>query len=233
MNPVIFTGTDSGLYARTRGVRGKNRILTYTVYRFLSFAGKEDDTLAAYIKETLFPMEDALDFSLIDDYLALDPYFCPVPEEGSFDAFFLYTAISILENAFDEFALGDELAIIDDLILTKYPVLGSVALDDADIRLDALIGSGAEFYAVLYLALTRYPSALGSLLPQFGSAYHDSYQFTGDDTALYDFMDEYFETKNCMLQPFSWNFPTRLLTQHLVIIRLTLRHCLRRKLRGF
>lgn len=163
---------------------------------------KEDDTLAAYIKETLFPMEDALDFSLIDDYLALDPYFCPVPEEGSFDAFFLYTAISILENAFDEFALGDELAIIDDLILTKYPVLGSVALDDADIRLDALIGSGAEFYAVLYLALTRYPSALGSLLPQFGAAYHDSYQFTGDDTALYDFMDEYFETKNCMLQPF-------------------------------
>ena len=117
---------------------GVKRILTYTVYRFLSFAGKEDDTLAAYIKETLFPMEDALDFSLIDDYLALDPYFCPVPEEGSFDAFFLYTAISILENAFDEFALGDELAIIDDLILTKYPVLGSVALDDADIRLDAL-----------------------------------------------------------------------------------------------
>ena len=56
-------------------------------------------------------MEDALDFSLIDDYLALDPYFCPIPEEDSFDAFFLYTAISILENAFDEFALGDELAI--------------------------------------------------------------------------------------------------------------------------
>ena len=137
---------------------GVKRILTYTVYRFLSFAGKEDDTLAAYIKETLFPMEDALDFSLISDYLALDPYFCPIPEEDSFDAFFLYTAISILENAFDEFALGDELAIIDDLILTKYPVLGSVALDDSDIRLDALIGSGAEFYAVLYLALTRYPS---------------------------------------------------------------------------
>lgn len=181
---------------------GVKRILTYTVYRFLSFAGKEDDTLAAYIKETLFPMEDALDFSLISDYLALDPYFCPIAEEDSFDAFFLYTAISILENAFDEFALGDELAIIDDLILTKYPVLGSVALDDADIRLDALIGSGVEFYAVLYLALTRYPSALGSLLPQFGAAYHDSYQFTGDDTALYDFMDEYFETKNCMLQPF-------------------------------
>ena len=130
---------------------GVKRILTYTVYRFLSFAGKEDDTLAAYskwvifhklcysynccfwiiaayIKETLFPMEDALDFSLISDYLALDPYFCPIPEEDSFDAFFLYTAISILENAFDEFALGDELAIIDDLILTKYPVLGSVAI---------------------------------------------------------------------------------------------------------
>lgn len=28
---------------------GVKRILTYTVYRFLSFAGKEDDTLAAYI----------------------------------------------------------------------------------------------------------------------------------------------------------------------------------------
>ena len=113
---------------------GVKRILTYTIYRFLSFAGKEDDTLAAYLKETLFPMEQTLDFSLIDDYLALDPYFCPVLEEDSFDAFFLYTAISILENAFDEFALGDELAIIDELILTKYPVLGSVTLDDADIR---------------------------------------------------------------------------------------------------
>ena len=181
---------------------GVKRILTYTVYRFLSFAGEEDDTLAAYLKDTLFPMDETLDFSLIDDYLDLDPYFCPVLKEGSFDVFFLYTAISILENAFDEFALGDELAIIDDLILTKYPVLGSVSLDDAGIRLDALIGNGAEFYAVLYLALTRYPSALGSLLPQFGAAYHDSYQFTGDDTALYDFMDEYFETKNCLLQPF-------------------------------
>ena len=144
---------------------GVKRILTYTVYRFLSFAGKEDDTLAAYIKETLFPMEDALDFSLIDDYLALDPYFCPVPEEGSFDAFFLYTAISILENAFDEFALGDELAIIDDLILTKYPVLGSVALDDADIRLDALIGSGAEFYAVLSVSTWFTASAVWRRLP--------------------------------------------------------------------
>ena len=51
---------------------GVKRILTYTIYRFLSFAGKEDDTLAAYLKETLFPMEQTLDFSLIDDYLALD-----------------------------------------------------------------------------------------------------------------------------------------------------------------
>ena len=32
---------------------GVKRILTYTVYRFLSFAGKEDDTLAAYIKENI------------------------------------------------------------------------------------------------------------------------------------------------------------------------------------
>ena len=32
---------------------GVKRILTYTVYRFLSFAGKEDDTLAAYIKENV------------------------------------------------------------------------------------------------------------------------------------------------------------------------------------
>ena len=80
---------------------GVKRILTYTVYRFLSFAGEEDDTLAAYLKDTLFPTDETLDFSLIDDYLDLDPYFCPVLKEDSFDVFFLYTAISILENAFD------------------------------------------------------------------------------------------------------------------------------------
>lgn len=212
---------------------GVKRILTYTVYRFLSFAGKEDDTLAAYIKETLFPMEDALDFSLISDYLALDPYFCPVPEEGSFDAFFLYTAISILENAFDEFALGDELAIIDDLILTKYPILGSVALDDADIRLDALIGSGAEFYAVLYLALTRYPSALGSLLPQFGTA---TMTVTSSPATTQHFTISWMnilKRKTVCCSHFSWNFPTRLLTQHSVITRLTLKHCSQPKFRDF
>lgn len=212
---------------------GVKRILTYTVYRFLSFAGKEDDTLAAYIKETLFPMEDALDFSLISDYLALDPYFCPIPEEDSFDAFFLYTAISILENAFDEFALGDELAIIDDLILTKYPVLGSVALDDSDIRLDALIGSGAEFYAVLYLALTRYPSALGSC---FRSLALPTMTVTSSPATTQRFTISWMNIlrrKTVCCSHFSWNFPTRLLTQHSAITRLTLRHCLRRKLRGF
>ena len=42
------------------------------------------------------------------------------PLNGSFDAFFLYTAISILENAFDEFALGDRFGFRISNRLTRF-----------------------------------------------------------------------------------------------------------------
>lgn len=187
-------------YMHTHGASGVKRVLTYTVFRFLSFAGKENDTLAAELKETLFPLESELDFAVIEEYLAADLYFSPSLEENSFDAFFLYSAISMVDGAFDEFSTGDDLAIVDRLILSCCPVVSSIELSDPAVMLDAVIQNGADFYAGLYLALTRYSSALGTLLPQFSRVYREEYHFTDEDTILFDFMDEYFETKNCILQ---------------------------------
>lgn len=180
---------------------GVKRVLTYTIFRFFSFAGKENRDLAIRLKELLFPVETTLDFSVIESYLSEDLFFSPSLEEDSFDAFFLYAAVSIVENAFDEFSAGDALAVVDNLVISLYPVLCSAALDDTDTRLDAIVENGAEFYAALYLALTRYSSSLGIILPKLSSVYRPEFHFTGEDTVLCDFMDEYFETKNCVLQP--------------------------------
>ena len=162
---------------------GVKRVLTYTIFRFFSFAGKENRDLAIRLKELLFPVETTLDFSVIESYLSEDLFFSPSLEEDSFDAFFLYAAVSIVENAFDEFSAGDALAVVDNLVISLYPVLCSAALDDTDTRLDAIVENGAEFYAALYLALTRYSSSLVIKLPKLSSLYPQEYNI------------------NCVLQP--------------------------------
>ena len=176
---------------------GIKRLLTYTIFRFFSFAGKETNTLAPDLKKQLFADQDVLDFDMIETYLTEDYYFSPSFEENSFDPFYLCAAIYIAEGSLAEYAIGNELDVVDNLILSMYPVLSSAALDDETLVLDSLIGSGAEFYAALYLALTRYPSQAGMLLPKLSHVYHRDYHFTSEDFVLYDFMDEYFEQKNC------------------------------------
>lgn len=180
---------------------GVKRILTYTIFRFFSFAGKEDDTLASTLKDTLFPCNDTFDFALIERYLSEDTAFSPSFEAESYDPFFLYTAICVVEDFFDDTISSDELSVVDNLIFSLYPALGSVILDDDAIRFDAILQSGGEFYAALYLALTRYSASLGKLLPKFSAVYQEDFHFTCEDFILYDFMDEYFEQKHCLANP--------------------------------
>lgn len=180
---------------------GIKRILTYTVFRFFSFAGKEDSALAQHLKNSLFPCEDTFDFSLIERYLSEDMFFAPALETRSFDPFFLYTAICIVEDFFDDTVVSDELSVVDNLIFSLYPVLGSASLDDDGLEFETLLQSGAEFYAALYLTLTRYSSSLGKLLPKLGTAYREDFHFTCEDFILYDFMEEYFETEHCLTNP--------------------------------
>ena len=192
--PVNFIPT----YIHNHPTFGVKRILTYTVFRFFSFVGKEDNRLASTLKEALFPCNDTFDFSLIERYLSEDMVFTPAFAEEGYDAFFLYTAISIVEDFFDDTIVSDELSVVDNLIFSLYPALGSVTLDDDVVHFDSLLQSGGEFYAALYLALTRYSASLGKLLPKFSAVYREEFHFTCEDFILYDFMDEYFEEENCI-----------------------------------
>lgn len=188
-------------YIHTHPDFGVKRILTYTVFRFLSFAGKEDNTLAQNLKNDLFPCEDTFDFSFIERYLSEDIAFVPALETESHDPFILYTAIRIVEDFFDDTVASDELSVVDNLIFSLYPALGSVAFDDDALMFESLLQSGAEFYGALYLALTRYSSSLGKLLPKFSAVYREEFHFTCEDFILYDFMEEYFETEHCLANP--------------------------------
>ena len=127
--PVNFIPT----YIHNHPDFGVKRILTYTVFRFFSFAGKEDTSLAATLKDTLFPCNDTFDFSLIESYLSEDAVFTPAFAEEGYDAFFLYTAISIVEDFFDNTIVSDELSVVDNLIFSLYPVLSSVTLADDSV----------------------------------------------------------------------------------------------------
>lgn len=180
---------------------GVKRILTYTIFRIFSYAGKENRELAHTLKETLFPYHETFDYGVIEDFLHEDCYFCPSFEENSFDLFFLYAAICIMENALDESSMTDDMVLVDQIIFSMYPVLSSANLDDERLVLDTLVQSPGEFYAALYLALTRYSASLRKFLPKFTEIYCEDYHFTCEDFVLYNFMDEYFETKNCRMQP--------------------------------
>lgn len=180
---------------------GVKRILTYTIFQFLSFTGKEDDTLAASLKETLFSCQDSFDFSVITQYLSEDDAFAPAFAADSFDPFYLYCAIRMVEDFFDEAIASDELSVIDQLIFTNHPVLCSASFNENTLALSSLLHNGAEFYAALYLVLTRYPESLGRLLPAFSEAYREEFHFTYEDFILSDFMNEYFEVEDCMSNP--------------------------------
>lgn len=188
---------------------GKKRLLTYTIFRFFSFAAKENRNLVFQLREKLFPEKQDFQFSAIESYLDQDYYFSPSLEDNSEDVFFLYAAIYITDNTSDccppETFSGNAMpslsALTDDLILSVCPALGSAPLTDDTFHFDALIQTNIDFYAALYLALTKYPASFASLLPAFTAVYRPDCHFTCEDFILFDFMDEYFEQKNCRLHP--------------------------------
>ena len=71
---------------------------------------------------------------------------------------------------------------------------------NVDVDLDLLLQTEVQFYAALAICSIHY-STLIALLPKFAAAYMEDLHFTCEDFILYDFMDEYFETKNCSANP--------------------------------
>lgn len=172
---------------------GKKRFLTYTAFRFFSFAGEKDTTLPVRLKTSLSCPFTPQAFTVITDYLMEDYYFSPSLTQDTYEPLYLYAAISLIEAAHEK-----ELAFFQKLLMEYAPAVSSLSYEEPAIQLSAILQSGTDFYAALYLAVTAHEMHLPALLPQFTNAYRREYRFTCEDFVLFDFMDEYFEQTNCI-----------------------------------
>lgn len=175
---------------------GKKRFLTYVIFRFFTFAGKEEPALPSLLKQHLSCPFSPEAFSVLEEYLMADYYFSPSLAPDSFEPLYLYAAICLTEHGSPE-----EFSFLDEQIASLCPVAAGLSYQTPDLDLAALLPSGADFYAGLYLAAAHFGTFLKDVLPAFTEAYRETYHFTCEDFILFDFMDEYFEQKNCRLHP--------------------------------
>lgn len=171
----------------------KKRFLIYIAFRFLAFAGENDSTLPARIKENFSCPFTTDAFSVIENYLMEDYYFSPSLKQGSYEPLYLYAAISMINTAYPSDA-----TFFETQIAVYSPVATNLSYQDENLQLSSLLKTSTDFYAALYLATVRHENMLVSLLPKFLDAYKESYHFTCEDYILFDFMDEYFEQKHCI-----------------------------------
>ena len=172
-----------------------DRFQTYAVYRFLSFAAKENPAVVMELRDTLECPLSVDNLADIYHFLDQDFYFSPSFSENSFDPVLLCYAIAIIDDK-----SGFGLAILNRIFKEACPEISSVDFSDVDVDLEVLLQTEVQFYAALAICSIHY-STLIALLPKFAAAYMEDLHFTCEDFILYDFMDEYFETKNCSANP--------------------------------
>ena len=172
-----------------------DRFQTYVVYRFLTFAAKENPAVITELRDTLECPLSMDNLSDIYRFLDQDFYFSPSFSENSFDPVLLCYAIAIIDDK-----SGFGLAILNRIFKEACPEISSVDFSNVDVDLEVLLQTEVQFYAALAICSIHY-STLIALLPKFAAAYMEDLHFTCEDFILYDFMDEYFETKNCSANP--------------------------------
>lgn len=175
---------------------GKNRFLTYVLFRFFASKGKDGSALPSLLKEHLSCTFRPEDYSVIEDFLTADYYFSPTLALNTYEPFYLYAAIHLVSSASPK-----ERSFLEEQLAACSPVAAGLSYQDPDLDLAALLSTEQDFYAALYLATTRYEASLPGILRKFTEAYEEAYHFTCEDFILFDFMDEYFEQKNCRQYP--------------------------------
>ncbi len=172
-----------------------DRFQKYVVYRFLSYAAKENISVVEQLHDTLDCPVSEENIHDIYKFLEEDFYFSPAFAENSFDPLLLYYSIVIIEDK-----SGFGIAILNRILKEACPEIASVDFSNEALELDLLIETEVQFYAALAICSIHY-NTLPLLLPKFAAAYMEDLHFTCEDFILYDFMDEYFETRNCLAQP--------------------------------
>lgn len=194
MNP--FFPTDFLIeYFKDNAENNTNRFQIYTVYRFLSAAAQENCAIITTLRDNLeYPLtNDSL--KRIYQFLQDGVYFSPSFSENSFDTVLFCYADAIINDA-----SGFGIAILNRILKEMCPEIASFDYSNPTLNLDKLLETKMQFYAALAVCSIHY-STLCAFLPKFAAAYRSDFQFTCEDFILYDFMDEYFQTKNVLSNP--------------------------------
>lgn len=181
----------------TKEPAGRQRVLTYSLFRFLSCVAEEQPDLAQFLADQVSCPSAEDSFEILEDYLSADDYFSPSIAADGFEPFYLYAAIVLTAGV----PFGTTTPVIDSLIEDHAPEAASLPYADGNLPLDALLVDCRNFYAALCLCLMHHTDALAALLPQFLNAYRPEYHFSCESFVLYDFMDEYFEQHDCLHHP--------------------------------
>ena len=149
-----------------------DRFQTYVVYRFLTFAAKENPAVITELRDTLECPLSMDNLSDIYRFLDQDFYFSPSFSENSFDPVLLCYAIAIIDDK-----SGFGLAILNRIFKEACPEISSVDFSNVDVDLELLLQTEVQFYAALAICSIHY-STLIALLPKFAAAYMEDLHFT-------------------------------------------------------
>lgn len=181
----------------TKEPAGRQRVLTYSLFRFLSCVAEEQPDLAQFLADQVSCPSAEDSFEILEDYLSADDYFSPSIAADGFEPFYLYAAIVLTAGV----PFGTTTPVIDSLIEDHAPEAASLPYADGNLPLDALLvglpellrstlpvpdashGRTGCFAAAVFKCI---PSGISLQLRVF---------------VLYDFMDEYFEQHDCLHHP--------------------------------
>lgn len=175
---------------------GLQRLQTYSIFRFLTAAENSGFLSIAAFQKDLNYMLSEESFAVIEDYLSKDLYFSPSFRENSYDAILLYDAIIMVDsedsNGFSK---------VKQIFSLACPKILQINFSSLTEEFSILPEQELEFFGALSLLTYENPSFFTKQISKFAHGYCESLHFTYEDFLLYSFMDEYFETKNCLSNP--------------------------------
>ena len=96
----------------TKEPAGRQRVLTYSLFRFLSCVAEEHLDLAQFLADQVSCPSAEDSFEILEDYLSADDYFSPSIAADGFEPFYLYAAIVLTAGV----PFGTTTPVIDSLI---------------------------------------------------------------------------------------------------------------------
>ena len=133
----------------TKEPAGRQRVLTYSLFRFLSCVSEKHPDLAQFLADQVSCPSAEDSFETLEDYLSADDYFSPSIAADGFEPFYLYAAIVLTAGV----PFGTTTPVIDSLIEDHAPEAASLPYADGNLPLDALLVDCRNFYAALCLCL--------------------------------------------------------------------------------